>query len=52
MKEFPRIEPRYTPPQYTAAPKGREEEPAVFLCALCDAKFWTDEELSRHTAAH
>ena len=53
-KEFPRIEPRYTPPQYTVAPKGREgeEEPAVFLCALCDATFRTGEELSRHAAAH
>ena len=51
-KEFPRIEPRYTPPQYTVAPKGREEESAALRCALCDAKFRTGEELSGHVAAH
>ncbi|MDQ3966965.1 MAG: hypothetical protein M3275_01050 [Thermoproteota archaeon] len=51
-KEFPRIEPRYTPPKYTVAPRGIGEEPAVFRCALCDAAFRTDEELSRHAAAH
>ncbi len=51
-KEFPRIAPRYTPPQYTVAPKGREEESVALRCALCDAKFRTGDELSRHVAAH
>ena len=52
-KEFARIEPRCTPPQYPITPKGaKEEEPIVYKCVLCDGTFMTDEEFRRHVAAH
>ena len=50
-KEFAKIEPRYTTPTYTAAPR-KTEEPPVYRCVLCDTIFGTDEEFSRHAAAH
>jgi hypothetical protein len=51
-KEFVRIEPRYTTPKYTTAPKVAKDEPIVLRCVLCDAGFSTDEEFSMHVAAH
>ena len=51
-KEFAKIEPRYTAPTYTMAPKGAQEEPLIYRCVLCDATLRTDEEFSRHVAAH
>ena len=50
-KEFAKIEPMYTPPTYTVAPRGAQES-HVYRCVLCDATFRTDEEFSRHAAAH
>src|SRR5215213_9467073 len=50
-KEFTRIESRYTAPTYTVAPR-RAEEPPIYTCVLCDTTFRTDEEFSRHAAAH
>ena len=50
-KEFARIEPRYTAPTYTAVARGAEEPP-IYRCVLCDTTFRTDEEFSRHAAAH
>ena len=50
-KEFARIEPRYTAPTYTAAPRGAEE-PLIYRCVLCNTTFRTDEEFSKHAAAH
>ena len=50
-KEFARIEPRYTAPTYTVAPRGAQE-PVIYKCVLCDATFRTDEEYSRHAAGH
>jgi hypothetical protein len=51
-KEFARIEPKYTAPKYSIAQKGKEEEPRVYRCVLCDNTFRTDEEFSRHVVAH
>jgi hypothetical protein len=50
-KEFARIEQRYTAPTYTVVPRGAEEPP-IYRCVLCDTTFRTDEEFSRHAAAH
>ena len=50
-KEFARIEPRYTAPKYTVAPR-EAQEPVIYRCVLCDATFRTDEEYSRHAAGH
>jgi hypothetical protein len=50
-KKFAKIEPRYTTPTYTAAPR-KADEPPVYRCVLCDTIFGTDEEFSRHAAAH
>ena len=50
-KEFARIEPRYKAPTYSIAPRGAEE-PLIYRCVLCDTTFRTDEEFSRHAAAH
>jgi hypothetical protein len=50
-KEFTRIEPRYTAPKYTVAPR-EAQEPVIYRCVLCDATFRTDEEYSRHAAGH
>ena len=51
-KEFAKIEPRYKAPTYSIAPRRAEEEPPVYRCVLCDTTFRTDEEFSRHAAAH
>lgn len=50
-KEFARIEPRYTAPKYTVAPR-EAQEPVIYRCVLCDATFRTYEEYSRHAAGH
>ena len=50
-KEFARIEPRYTAPKYTVAPR-EAQEPVIYRCVLCDATFRTDEEYSRHASGH
>ena len=50
-KEFRRIEPRYSAPTYTVVPRGAQES-SIFRCVLCDTTFSTDEEFSRHAAAH
>ena len=50
-KEFARIEPRYTTPTYAVAPR-EAQEPLLYRCVLCAATFKTDEEFSRHAAAH
>jgi hypothetical protein len=50
-KEFARIEPRYTAPKYTVAPR-EAQEPVIYRCVLCDATFRTDEEYSIHAAGH
>jgi hypothetical protein len=50
-KEFARIEPRSTASKYSVVPKGREEQIA-YTCVLCNATFRTDEDFSRHVAAH
>jgi hypothetical protein len=50
-KEFARMEPRYKAPTYSIAPR-RAEEPLIYRCVLCDTTFRTDEEFSRHAAAH
>ena len=52
-KEFPRIKPRYVPPQYViTSKKAKQEEHIVYTCVLCGATFRTDEDFSRHVAAH
>ena len=52
-REFARIEPRYAAPTYTVDPRGAEE-PLVYIyrCVLCDSTFRTDDEFSKHAAAH
>jgi hypothetical protein len=50
-REFSKIEQRYTAPRYNVVSKGARETP-VYICALCNATFGTDDEFSTHIASH